>query len=31
MWDGDGCPCGTFGLDRDNLPDNGTFVVEQPH
>ena len=20
MWDGERCPCDTFGLDRDNLP-----------
>ncbi len=30
MWDGETCPCDTFGLDRDNLPTNGTFVSEQP-
>jgi hypothetical protein len=28
MWDGDTCPCDTFGLDRDNLPLDGTFTVE---
>lgn len=27
MWDGDGCPCDTFELDRENLPTNGTFTV----
>lgn len=26
MWDGDTCPCDTYGLDRDNLPRNGTFT-----
>lgn len=29
MWDGATCPCDTFSLDRDNLPVNGTFVIEQ--
>lgn len=29
MWDGEGCPCETFSLDRDNLPESGTFVIEQ--
>jgi hypothetical protein len=28
MWDGDGCPCDTFGLDRDELPAHGVFTVE---
>jgi hypothetical protein len=28
MWDGDGCPCKTFDLDRDDLPKNGTFTAE---
>lgn len=28
MWDGDGCPCNTFDLDRDNLPTSGVFAVE---
>lgn len=28
MWDGDGCPCDTFGLDRDDLPTRGVFTVE---
>jgi hypothetical protein len=28
MWDGDGCPCNTFGLDRDDLPNDGTFTVD---
>lgn len=27
MWDGDTCPCETFGLDPDNPPRNGTFTV----
>ena len=26
MWDGDGCPCNTFGFDRDDLPVDGVFV-----
>lgn len=30
MWDGERRPCDTFGLDRDNLPVTGTFVIEQP-
>lgn len=28
MWDGDGCPCDTFDLDRDNLPTDGIFTIE---
>lgn len=27
MWDGHGCPCATFGLDRDDLPTSGVFTV----
>lgn len=27
MWDGDTCPCETFGLDPDNLPRNGTYIT----
>ena len=27
MWDGDGCPCKTFGLDPDDLPTDGTFSI----
>ncbi len=30
MWDGDTCPCDTFGLDKDNPPTRGTFTVEVP-
>jgi hypothetical protein len=30
MWDGDGCPCNTFSLDRDDLPASGVFAVEAP-
>lgn len=30
MWDGDGCPCEAFGLDRDDLPRDGVFVREMP-
>lgn len=26
MWDGDTCPCETFGLDPENLPRKGTFT-----
>ena len=28
MWDGDGCPCVTFGLDRDAPPTDGTFITQ---
>lgn len=28
MWDGDTCPCETFGLDPDDLPASGVFTVE---
>lgn len=28
MWDGEGCPCDLFDLDRDNLPADGIFTVE---
>jgi hypothetical protein len=31
MWDGDGCPCDTFDLDRDDLPTSGVFTVEIPN
>jgi hypothetical protein len=27
MWDGCGCPCATFGLDRDDLPTSGVFTA----
>lgn len=27
MWDGDGCPCARFGLDRDDLPTNGAWTA----
>lgn len=30
MWDGDTCPCETFGLDRGDLPVDGVFTVTQP-
>lgn len=30
MWDGNGCPCGTFDLDRNNLPNSGVFTIEFP-
>lgn len=30
MWDGDGCPCNTFGIDRDNMPTDGVFTVVYP-
>lgn len=29
MWDGHGCPCDRFGLDRDDLPTDGVFTIEQ--
>lgn len=31
MWDGDGCPCNTFDLDRDDLPRSGIFTIELPN
>ena len=31
MWDGDGCPCSTYGLDRDDLPTDGVFTTETVH
>lgn len=31
MWDGHGCPCDTFGLDRDDLPTDGVFATEVPN
>lgn len=27
MWDGDTCPCDTFGLDPDDLPRDGVFTT----
>ena len=27
MWDGDGCPCATFGLDPDDAPTSGIFTA----
>lgn len=27
MWDGDGCPCTAFGLDRNALPTDGVFTA----
>lgn len=30
MWDGDGCPCDRFGLDRDDLPTHGTWTIDTP-
>lgn len=27
MWDGDTCPCDTFGLDPDEPPTRGVFTV----
>ena len=29
MWDGDTCPCETFGLDPDDLPRGGVFTVKK--
>jgi hypothetical protein len=28
MWDGEGCPCETFGIDPDNIPIDGVFSIE---
>lgn len=28
MWDGDTCPCRTFGLNPDDPPVRGVFTVE---
>lgn len=30
MWNGEGCPCETFGLDKDDLPTDGVFTTEVP-
>lgn len=30
MWDGEGCPCAVFRLDRDHLPERGVFSIEVP-
>lgn len=27
MWDGDTCPCETFGIDPDDPPHNGTLTT----
>jgi hypothetical protein len=27
MWDGDGCPCDLFGLERDDLPTGGIYTA----
>lgn len=27
MWDGEGCPCAAFDLDRNDLPRDGIFTV----
>lgn len=29
MWDGDTCPCETFGLDPDSPPRDGVFTIER--
>lgn len=29
MWDGDGCPCDRFRLDRDDLPTGGTWSTSE--
>ena len=31
MWDGDTCPCETFGLDPDDLPTDGVFAIAWPN
>lgn len=28
LWDGDSCPCATFGLDPNDLPTDGIFTTE---
>lgn len=30
MWGGDDCPCEIFGLDPDDLPDEGIFSIDEP-
>lgn len=30
MWDGDTCPCETFGIDPDDLPTDGVFAITWP-
>lgn len=30
MWDGCGCPCDRFELDRADLPTSGVFTLEGP-
>lgn len=30
MWDGEGCPCERFGLDKDDPPTDGIFTTEVP-
>jgi hypothetical protein len=27
MWDGDSCPCETFGFDKDDLPTDGIYTA----
>lgn len=29
MWDGDGCPCDRFDLDRRNLPTDGVITTTE--
>ena len=29
MWDGDGCPCARFNLDKTDLPTDGTFTTTE--
>lgn len=31
IWDGHTCPCETYGLDRDDLPTDGTFTTVVPN
>lgn len=31
MWDGDTCPCSTYGIDRDDLPTDGIFTTVIPN
>ena len=30
MWDGEGCPCAAFGIDRDDLPTSGVYTTTRP-
>ncbi|MGY4845482.1 hypothetical protein ACW9PK_12170 [Kocuria sp. MNB10] len=30
MWDGETCPCQTYGLDPDDLPTSGIYTTTVP-